>query len=654
MKSENTNSIWLFPHFNRVRRMPALIRQVVVDTGGIRTSLRKAWDVYHNEGFSGIKNRIAIRRLQNESNNQLNNDAFDYNDYQEWIRRYDTLSEDSRQRIKDRIGTFLKMPKISVVMPVYDPSVQFLNEAIESVRSQLYPNWELCIADDASKKEAVRKLLAQHAKRDPRIKVYYRKTNGHISVASNSALKLASGDYIALLDHDDILPEHALFMVAQAIIKNPELCLIYSDEDKITETGERCSPYFKSDFNKELFFAQNMISHLGVYRRDLIDSVGGFRSGFEGSQDWDLALRVIEQIQPEKIAHIPHVLYHWRAIPGSTALASDEKNYAAEAARKAVAEHLERCGINAEVVPAPEAPAMNRVRLAVPKPEPLVSIIIPTKDCSDLLSTCLNSIFNKTTYPAWEIIIVDNGSQEPETKKLLENFQQKGVTVVYDGAPFNYPRLNNNAVRIANGDLICLLNNDIEIISDDWLEEMVSFAVQPEIGCVGARLWYPDGRLQHGGVLLGVGGVANHAHYQQPRGAVGYFGRAVLHQSFSAVTAACMMVRRKLYNELNGLDENLGVAFNDIDFCLRVRQAGYRNVWTPYAELYHHESASRSYDVSDEKQVRLNKETDYMRKKWADIIDDDPYYNINLTLENLDFGLAWPPRKCGKWNCLGS
>lgn len=641
---------WSFYQLKRVKKGAAKVKEILVVNNGFKPAARKAWQVYQREGVTGIKRRFILVQPQNEFNSKLNkylkvdNDGAHQNSYQEWVQRYDYIDEKLRQRIIKEIKSFSRFPKISVIMPVYDPPIDFLNEAIESVRNQLYPNWELCIADDASKSQPVRDLLAQHAQREARIKVAYRKNNGHISAASNSAIELASGDYAALLDHDDLLSENALFWVARTIIENPGVGLIYSDEDKITPTKERYEPYFKSEFNYELFLAQNMISHLGVYRRDLIDKIGGFRLGFEGSQDYDLALRVIEHLSTDEIKHIPKVLYHWRAITGSTALNSEEKDYASDAGRRAVADHLRRCGRKAKVIPAPDIPSMNRVRYAVPTPEPLVSIIIPTRDHAKLLSTCIDSIVSLSTYPAWEIIIIDNGSQEPETKRLLESLQSERINIIYDDSPFNFSRLNNISSRKARGDILCLLNNDIEIISHDWLEEMVSFALQKEIGCVGARLWYPDGRLQHGGVLLGIGGVANHAHYRQEKGSPGYFGRAVLHQCFSAVTAACLMVRREVYEKMGGLDESLAVAFNDIDFCLRVGQAGYRNIWTPYAEMIHHESISRGTEDNKDKQARFFSEVRTMQERWGEKLLNDPAYNPNLTLDHENFSLAWPPR----------
>ena len=602
--------------------------------GSIRRAISKAWAVYKREGWNGVKRSVIL----------LHSVALDRNEYAEWIRRYDTLTDETRAVIRARIAAFSLKPTISVVMPTYNPKAQWLTEAIESVRNQIYPHWELCIADDASCDKTVRDLLEWYTKEDARIKVVFREKNGHISAASNSALTLASGQWAALLDHDDLLTEHALFWVADAINHNPEVGLIYSDEDKIDVMGKRYDPYFKCELNSELLLAQNMVSHLGVYKLDLLKSLGGFRTGFEGAQDYDLALRAIEQLSPEKIIHIPRVLYHWRAVPGSTALATDEKNYAADAGRLAVAEHLKRRGIAANVTAAPEAQALNRVRFTLPNPLPLVSVIIPTRDHVDLLSTCVHSILKLTTYPVFEIIIIDNGSVETATADFFASLPADRVKVIRDDSPFNFSALNNHGAQTAHGELLCLMNNDIEILTPDWLDEMVSFAMQPEVGCVGARLWYPDGRLQHGGVVVGVGGVAGHSHKYASRGFPGYFARAVLHQSFSAVTAACLVVRRTVFDAVNGLDEALAIAFNDVDFCLRIQAAGYRNVWTPYAEMIHHESVSRGHEDTPEKQARFANEVHKMQARWGEKLMLDPAYSPNLSLDSEDFSFAWPPR----------
>ncbi|MBE7942570.1 MULTISPECIES: glycosyltransferase [Ramlibacter] len=530
-------------------------------------------------------------------------------------------------------------PRISVLMPVYNAQETHLRRAIESVLNQLYGHWELCIADDCSTDPKIRAILQEYANRDDRIRVVYRSENGHISAATNSALEVASGEFVALLDHDDELHPLALYRIGCVLSDDPEIDLIYTDEDKIDAQGRRSDPYFKCDFNYELLLSHNMICHLGVYRRSTALAIGGFRLGFEGAQDYDFALRFLETIGTARVKHIPEILYHWRMHEQSTAAAADAKPYAVVAAERAIQEHLNRVGLKGEVGQAPEAPGMHRVRFSEPQSEPSVDIVIPTRDRADLLSIALSSIFGKTQYDNFQVIVVDNGSQEKESLDLIEEWVARGrVRVLRVDEPFNFSRLNNVAVQQSKADLVCLLNNDIEIIEGDWLREMVSHAIRPGVGCVGARLWYPDGTLQHGGVVLGIGGVAGHAHKRWPRGDAGYFGRAVLLQSFSAVTAACLMVRREIFDQVGGLDEKLRVAFNDVDFCLRVRKAGYRNVWTPYAQLVHHESVSRGLEDNPEKQRRFSEEVAFMKERWGKELVTDPMYSVNLTLEREDFG----------------
>ncbi|MHB1271859.1 MAG: glycosyltransferase family 2 protein [Rhodanobacter sp.] len=562
--------------------------------------------------------------------------------YTDWVDLFDHLRDDERERLSAYVASLPSQPTISIVMPVYNTPEKWLRRCIDSVRAQTYPHWQLCIADDASPKRHVRSLLKKYAASDPRIKVVFRESNGHISEASNSALQLASGDYIALLDHDDELPPHALHLVSKTLAENPELKLVYSDEDKIDEHGRRFDPYFKPDWNPDLLRSQNYICHLGVYSRALVQAVGGFRKGFEGSQDYDLALRCIEQLKPEEIGHIPHVLYHWRAISGSTALAMGEKNYAAEAGRRALEEHLARTG---RVGAAQVQQGGYRVQYSLPAPQPKVTLIIPTRDRVDLLRMCIGSILAKTDYANYEILIVDNQSTDPETLAYFGEIQHDSrVRVLPYDAPFNYSLINNFAASRCDGEIVGLVNNDIEVIHADWLSEMVSQAIRSEIGAVGAMLYYPNDTLQHAGVVVGLGGLAGHAYLSQPRGYAGQMWRARLVQNLSAVTAACLLVRRSVFDEVGGLDEGLQVAFNDVDFCLRIRASGYLNLWTPHAELYHHESASRGYEDTPEKKQRFNREIAFVKRRWGDSLLSDPAYNPNLTLSGHNFELAPEPR----------
>jgi GT2 family glycosyltransferase/glycosyltransferase involved in cell wall biosynthesis len=563
--------------------------------------------------------------------------------YAQWIDLYDRMNPARLLDYRERLAALPRRPLISILLPVYNVPERWLARALASVRGQLYENWELCIADDTSTAAHVRPLLEQAAREDARIKVVFRPANGHISAASNSALDLATGEFTALLDHDDELAPHALAEVALALAAQPRADLIYSDEDKIDEEGRRFAPYFKPDFLPDLFLGQNYLTHLAVYRTELMRRAGGFRAGYEGSQDWDLALRVIELTDPARIVHLPKILYHWRAIAGSTALTLDQKQYHIEAARKALADHLARTGRRAELVAVPGG--HWRVQPPLPPEPPLVSIIIPTRNGLEHLRRCVGSLRSKTTYPRYEIIIVDNGSDDPATLAWLREAAATGVRVLTWSHPFKYSAINNFAAREARGDLLALLNNDLEVITPGWLEEMAAQALRPEIGAVGAMLYYPDDRIQHAGAVLGIGGVAGHAFKLFPRGTDGSFNRARLVQNYSAVTAACLVIRKELFNRVGGFDEkSLAVAFNDIDFCLKVRATGVRNLWTPFAEFYHHESATRGTEDTPEKQARFQREVETMLARWGDALRADPAYNPNLSLESEDFALAFPPR----------
>lgn len=566
--------------------------------------------------------------------------------YDEWLREFDTPATAERAELRRRMRHLTCEPLISVLMPVYNPEPDFLRAAIESVKAQLYPRWELCIADDASTDSRIRPLLEEALASDDRIKVVFRPTNGHISACSNSALALATGEWCALLDHDDTLSEGALAYVAQEIDRRPDAALIYSDEDKIDAAGVRSNPFFKSDYDSELFLAQNYINHLGIYRRVLLNEIGGFREGFEGSQDYDLALRVLERISATQVRHIPRILYHWRTAGGSLAAAVDAKPYARGAARRAIADHLRRRQVAGAVEPCPENHESHRVRYDVPDPAPLVSVIIPMRDRVELLEHCLASVGAHTVYPALEVIVVDNGSTEAKTREFLAELQRAArARVLRDDGEFNFSRLNNLAAREARGDLLLFMNNDIEATSPGWLAEMVSEAAQPDVGAVGARLWYPNDTLQHGGVVLGLGGVAGHAHTGVPRGHPGYFNRAWLQHQCSAVTAACMLVKRVVFEQLGGFEErNLAVNFNDTDLCLRIVRAGFRIVWTPYADLTHHESSSRGHHATRAQQAQFFAEASYMQQKWGRELLNDPFYSPNLSLKLPGYEIACRPK----------
>lgn len=637
---------WSLNQIARMKRAMSSLPAIVQNSGGILACSQKTIGIMQREGWAGVKLRLWQASQPSAFVLMENGNVVHRFDYEAWVQQYDSINDDIRNGMKARIDAMLRRPKISIVMPVYDPPLDYLDEAIWSVRKQIYGDWEFCIADDASKNEAVRTLLKKHAAEDGRIKIVFRTENGHISKASNSALQITSGEYIALFDNDDVLPEHALFYVVETILANPDAVIIYSDEDKLDRSGRRIDPYFKCDWNPELFLGHNLISHFGVYRTDHIRAIEGFRVGYEGSQDYDLAARIIERIEPSQIVHIPRILYHWRMLPGSAAMGTSEKPYALLASEKALNEHLARQKIDANVSSLPIG--MHHVRYRLPNDLPLISIIVPTRDSVDLVRTCITSLFQRTDYKNFEVLLVDNGSTDPSALEYFRELQRdhSNFRVVTDNRPFNFSAINNGAVKEAKGELLVLLNNDTEVISSDWLSELASIALQPNVGVVGAKLYYSNERLQHGGVILGLGAskVAGHMHHNISRSNCGYYGRAVLTQQISAVTAACMMVRKDIYQAVGGLNEDLQVAFNDIDFCLRVGKAGYRNIWTPHAELYHHESTTRGADTTAEKQARFISEVDYMQRHWGDILMCDPAYNVNLTLDHSDFSLAWPPR----------
>ncbi|WP_159588043.1 glycosyltransferase family 2 protein [Chelativorans xinjiangense] len=591
--------------------------------------ISRAWQVFRQKGARGV---VGVLRARGEA--VLRRSV----SYEKWIALHDTLENSDGVALKAQLEQFDHRPLISVLMPVNNTPEKYLVEAIESVLSQIYDRWELCISDDASTEPHVRQVLEKYSE-DPRIKVAYCRENGHISRASNAAFDLVTGEWVAMLDHDDVLRPHALAEVALEICRDSDAELIYSDEDKIDAQGKRFDPYFKPDFSRELFRSQNYLNHLTVHRADNIRAVGGWRPGFEGSQDYDLNLRIFERIGAKGIRHVPKVLYHWRAIKGSTASEGSEKSYAFSAGLRALEEHVERMGLPAKVEQAPDTP-FYRLRFSLPEPEPLVSLIIPTRDKVELLRGCVESIRLRTTYRNYEIIVVDNGSVEPETLSYLDALREgQNTQVLHYKNEFNYSAINNFSARKTAGSVIGLVNNDIEVISPDWLTEMVSWAIQPDVGCVGAKLYYSNDTLQHGGVITGLGGVAGHSHKHFSRSHPGYFFRLKVVQNLSAVTAACLVVRKNVFEEVDGFNEkDLTIAFNDVDFCLKVREAGYLNVWTPYAELYHLESISRGAEDDPNKIRRFQAEIAYMKRRWPLI--PDPYYSVNLTLDREDFSLG--------------
>jgi GT2 family glycosyltransferase len=571
--------------------------------------------------------------------------------YPRWVAEYDKLDEADRSAIRTHITQLARCPLISVVVPVYNTEEKYLREMIESVLHQIYPHWELCLADDASTKPHVERVLREFAERDRRVKFTRRDANGHISAATNTALDLATGEFVALLDHDDLIAETALYEIAVELEAHPDADVIYSDSDNIDDSGQRSEPYFKTDWNPDLMFGHNMVSHLGVYRRSLVDELGRLRVGFEGSQDYDLMLRVADASAPERIRHVPAVLYHWRRNASSPSFSEKSLERCVVAARRAIREHFERTGVEARIEVAPKCPHWTRIIYALPRHRPLVSIIVPTRDKADLLARCADGVLTRTDYEPLELVIVDNDSAEPETHRLFAHLaRDPRVRIIQHPGKFNYAAINNRAVQEVRGEIVVLMNNDVDVISPMWLEEMVSHALRPEIGAVGARLLYSDGRVQHAGVVLGVGHGAGHFFHGAARDDLGLWGFLSLVRRVSAVTAACMALRRSVYLEVGGLDEvNFPVAFNDIDFCLRVGERGYGIIWTPHAELYHLESATRGPDTEGERLARLERDAERLRRRWDEILSCDPFYNQNCAIPGPHFEPGFPSRRRKPW-----
>ena len=570
-----------------------------------------------------------------------------FKSYRRWIDRYDSLTAQDHKQIRADMENFKRHPLISVVVSVFNPPEPCLRATLDSVIGQLYENWELCLVRTASTAPHILRVLAGYAQRDRRIKIVYCSADGGVSAACNRATEIATGEFLAFLGHVDVLSTHALYLIAREIDQHPTVDLVYSDEDKITARGRRYDPHFKSDWNPDLFLSQNIISQLGVFRAELVDKVGKLRPDFDDSQDYDLALRIIDATSAEHIRHIPYVLYHRRAASASNAYHSAERSTVH--ARNAVRDHLCRRRIDAEVASIPGL-SHQAVRYALDS-EPSVSIIIPTKDCSDLLSRCVRGILEGTAYGNLEVIIIDNDSDQESTHTYLRQIEgNQRVRILQYNLPFNFSLINNWGAEQSRGDILLFLNNDTEPIEASWLRHMVANARRPEVGAVGAKLLYPNGRVQHGGVILGMTGIAGHLHRNLPADDPGYFGRALLQQNFSAVTAACIAIRRNVFFEVGGFDgANLPIAFNDVDLCLRLREFGYLIVWTPLAQLIHHETASRRLDLMPCRYREFLRENDYMRLRWGHILDRDPYFSPNLSRHDLSPRLAFPPAVRRPW-----
>ena len=554
-------------------------------------------------------------------------------DYEQWYENHKALPEELEKQKNEK---WKRKPLISIVVPVYNTPQVFLRQMIESVQNQSYSEWELCIGNASPENKEMKKILEEY-KNDARIKEVEIPENKGISQNTNRAMEIASGELIGLLDHDDLLAPNALYEIAKAVNEHLDAEVIYTDEDKVTtDLKEHFQPHLKPDFNLDLLRSNNYICHFFVANRDLIKRVGGFRPEFNGAQDYDLILRCTEQAK--QIVHIPKILYHWRVHKASTADNPASKMYAFDAGKRAIEEHLVRCRTKGTVQHTKDL-GFYRVKYEVCG-EPLVSIIIPNKDQSEALKKCLDSIREKTSYRNYEIIIVENNSEEPETFAFYKKIAGEKIKIVTWEGEFNYSAINNFGVRHARGDYLLLLNNDVEIINGDWLTEMLSHCQRKEVGIVGAKLYYPDNTIQHAGIIIGIGGVAGSVFVGLPRAFSGYLHKASIQLDLSAVTAACMLVKRSVFEQVGGLEEKLKVAFNDVDFCLRVREKGYLVVYDPYAELYHYESKTRGAEDTKEKIRRFQTEIEYMRSHWIGLLKKgDPYYNCNLSLTKWDYSL---------------
>jgi GT2 family glycosyltransferase len=568
-------------------------------------------------------------------------------EYAEWIARYDSLDDRDRQQIAADIARLSSPPRIAVLMPVYNPAVAVLREAIDSVRAQLYPHWELCIADDASPDPAVRETL--RACRDPRIRVVERPGQGGISAASNSALEVVQSEWTALLDHDDVLAPHALYMVAAEIDAHPDAAMIFSDEDGIDEEGHRFSPLFKPDWNPELMLGQNAFGHLGVFRTADVRAIGGFRPEVDGSQDWDLALRMADRVGAARIRHIPHVLYHWRQQALRTTPSQFSRRRAPEAATAAtrvVQDHLARVGEAAVIGGYPDE-SWKRISRPLPSPHPRVTVILVARGSARRLARSIRHVLARTDYAALDVLVVAGGRASREFGLAPAGAaSDPRVAMLAVPETSNLALLRNRAVEEARSDVVVFLDAEVTPRDPQWLAELVGQAARPAVGAAGGLLLDPRGRVRSAGLLLGVGSVAGPAHAGRRARSGGYFGRARLAQDLSAVSGACLATRRAVFREVGGFDPDLARHFGDVDYCLRLREAGYRVVWTPLARLV--QRASRGFSDGKDREHQL------MRARWAGILDADPAANPNLSLDAGDFSLAFPPRVRKPWKVLAA
>jgi glycosyltransferase involved in cell wall biosynthesis len=576
----------------------------------IRKKLKTVSRLIKEGDWSAVGGKISLRRRRKR----------EAKNYREWLRKHQ-LTEADRARMRSEISDFARQPLVSVLLPVYDIKEKFLRACIESVSSQIYENWELCIADDFSTAAHVRRVLEEYARRDTRLKVVFRDANGHISAASNSALELAGGEFVALLDHDDELSEDALFEIVKEINRFPDACFIYSDEDIIDAEGNRSSPKFKPDWSPDFFYSVNYVTHLAAYRTDILRKIGGFRTGFEGSQDYDLALRFIEQIDESQIRHIPQILYHWRAVEGSVSFSADAKSYAHERARQALREHFERTGKKARVTRG--IYELHRASYDLPEKQPRVSLILSAKETSENAGKAVERFMEKTDYQNLEIVLI--GSESSPIQSLPGN-----VKAIFRENSSTAESLNH-AVLQATGDVLCFVNADLQPLSKDWLRELAAFARQKEIGAVGGKILARDETISGGAFVLGFDGAVGVANRNLPRGADEGLYRTRVVGNFSGVSVNCLAARRDVFDEIGGFDAlNLPDSLFDADFCLRLRARNLRIVFTPYAELIQKTKNDLTVKPSE-------RESEFFRRKWHRETARDPFYNPNLSLRGETF-----------------
>ena len=586
--------------------------------------IKRAWTKYHflvppKVIKNYLKRLLKIGKSAYNPCELLLNPA-NVEEYNKWLKKNEKIS---------KIEKLTYNPLISFVIPVYNVEKELLVECLESILNQTYSNIEICIADDCSTNKETIEVLKEYEKSHQNINVVYRKENGHISVASNTALGIAKGEYIAMMDDDDVIPPNAIYEMVKVLNHDKTIDMIYTDEDKINSEGKRCDPHFKTDYAPDTLLSVNYFCHFTLLRTSILKKIGGWKKGYESAQDWDLFLRFVEKAH--NIYHLPKLLYRWRMIEGSVSMGVNNKKYSIDTAKKAIEDALVRRKIKGIVHQHDKVP-YYWIEYKYEK-EPMISIIIPTKDFAVTLNQCISSIYSKTTYKNFEIIIVDNRSEKKETFDLFKKYNKKykNIRIIKADMEFNYSRINNLAIKKAKGEYIVLLNNDTKVITPNWLELLVGYAMQKHIGAVGAKLLYPDETVQHGGVIGGLGGVAGHTFINEQRDSIGAFGRLCVPYNYSAVTAACLIVEKKKYMEVNGLNEELKVAYNDVDFCFKLAKKGYYNVMLPMVELYHYESKTRGQDDTKEKQERFMQEINYMKKNWKEYIENDPMYNINLS-----------------------